>query len=75
MYHTHGEAIAEQIDNSSTYLYIIDHPSPCKPFSWEMAGYIHGVAELAGLSVPVPVQEVECVLGGGKYCKYLGVWK
>ena len=75
MYHTHGEMKIERIDKGSTYVHILNHPAPYKPFCWNIAGYIHGVVKLVGLELVKPIKEIECVLEGGRCCTFLVAWR
>ena len=71
MYHSRGRSSTEKIDNKSFYVYIHDYPYTNKPFCWLLAGYIQVIVEMSGYKCPAPMKEVECVLNGAKYYKYL----
>jgi len=72
--HSHGSLKVEAIGKTGAYVYIADYPAPCKEFCYTMSGYMYKVAELTKAQV-VRVDEVECIMGGAKRCKYIGEWK
>ncbi len=72
--HSHGTVKVEPVGKNGVNVYIVNYPFPCKEFCHMMRGYIWGVGEMTKAEV-LGLEEQECVMDGGKACKYFGQWK